>query len=233
MRFAIYYTPPADHLLTMTAERWLQRSAFPGRSVEPFLIVEAFSAEEIAELTAEPRRYGFHATMKAPFRLAGGVSQAELRAELEALALARKPFAHKMKVSRIGRFFAIVPDGPSPELSELADEAVRRFERFRAPLTDAEFQRREPEKLSASELQNLRTWGYPHVFADFRFHMTLTGKVPEDKAEKVQSVLETIFNPLLEEPLEIGGFALFAQPGADQPFHVEVMHAFAGREEVA
>jgi len=195
------------------------------------LSAEGFSKQEIAELTAEPRRYGFHATMKAPFRLAEGASEQELRTELEALAQSRRPFLQRMRVARIGRFFAIVADGPSPELNELADEAVKRFERFRAPLTEAEFQRREPEKLSPLQLRNLRTWGYPHVFADFRFHMTLTGKVPEEKAEKMQTVLDTIFSPLLEEPIVIGGLALFVQPDADQPFHVESMHAFA--EEVA
>lgn len=231
MRYAIYYTPPAHHPLTLAAERWLQRSAFPGRTVEP-MSVDGFSQEEIAEITAEPRRYGFHATLKAPFRLVEGADAGELRLELEKLALSRQVFSQKMKVARLGRFFAIVADGPSPELDEVAHAVVRHFERFRAPLTEAEFQRREPDKLSPSQLQNLLTWGYPHVFADFRFHMTLTGKVTEDKAERLQPVLETIFGPLLEEPIEIGGLALFMQPGADQPFHVETMHAFSVREDV-
>lgn len=232
MRFAIYYTPPEDHPLTATAERWLQRSAFSRKDIGP-LAVAGFSAAEIAELTAEPRRYGFHATMKAPFRLAEGAREDEVRAELEELAVSKRTIPQKMKVARFGRFFAIIPDGPSPELNELAAEVVRRFERFRAPLTEAEFQRREPAKLSPSQLQNLRTWGYPHVQKDFHFHMTLTGKVPEGKSDKMQAALETIFNPVLEDPLDIGGLALFVQPGPDLPFHVDAMHAFAAREGVA
>jgi hypothetical protein len=31
--------------------------------------------------------------------------------------------------------------------------------------------------LNQSQVANLDRWGYPYLFADFRFHMTLTGKV--------------------------------------------------------
>ena len=44
-------------------------------------------------LTTEPRRYGFHATIKAPFRLAEDASPSDLSAALAELADAEKPFA--------------------------------------------------------------------------------------------------------------------------------------------
>ena len=76
MRYALYFTPPKDHPLTSLAARWLGRDAFSD---------EIFSDKAIgpvpeghAELTADPRRYGFHATLKAPFELAGSVTERDL-----------------------------------------------------------------------------------------------------------------------------------------------------------
>src|SRR5690606_11506509 len=72
MRYAIYFTPPKDETLTRVAERWLGRSAFGGGRDLPATSVGRFSSSEIAFHTAAPRRYGFHATLKTPFRLAEG-----------------------------------------------------------------------------------------------------------------------------------------------------------------
>jgi len=223
MRYAIYFTPPKDDALTVMAERWLGRSAFSGTPVTPIAV-----EPELTQHMAEPQRYGFHATLKAPFRLAENASEAELDATLEGFAVSRQPFFQKMKVSRLGRFFAIVPDGPSPVLNQFADEIVERFEPFRAPLTAAEYERRNPDRLSPSQLRNLQEWGYPHVFDDFRFHMTLTGSVPDSEAETMRRMLERLFTPLLEEPLEIGTLSLFVERERGEPFFVKSIHAVGG-----
>ncbi len=83
MRAAIYFTPPADHALTRAAAAWLMRDAFSGAASAP-VTDPALSAEEITALTAEPRRYGLHATLKAPFRLADGIGHTELDDALHA-----------------------------------------------------------------------------------------------------------------------------------------------------
>lgn len=219
MRYAVYYTPPEHHPLTGLAEQWLGRSAFTNAGIAQ-LQVDEFTAAELTEFTQDPRRYGFHATLKAPFRLADGKNEAGLQQALEQFSRALQPFLQKMKVARIGKFFAIVPDGPSPEIDQLADNVVEAFEPFRAPLSPEEFARRNPDSLSQSQLNNLQQWGYPHVFNDFRFHMTLTGPVPEDRAATMQRVLERLFAPLLEDPLAIDRLALFIEPERAAPFTV-------------
>lgn len=224
MRYAIYFTPPAEDPLTAIAERWLGRSAFDGKELSP-PSVEGWSPSSLAALTAEPRRYGFHATMKAPFRLAEGMNEADLAIALANFCSVRAPVMQKMKVARLSRFFAIVADGPSPELDQLANEIVEAFEPFRAPLTQEEYERRNPEKLTPSQLRNLERWGYPHVFDDFRFHMTLTGSVPEAEAERMEGTLEAIFSPLLREPIEIGALALFTEAERGEPFFVKAVHS--------
>src|SRR5690606_24575986 len=77
MRYAIYFTPERDHPLTRKAAQWLGRDAFGGETLPPSSAAP-LSAAEVAFQTAAARRYGFHATLKAPFRLAEGTSESEL-----------------------------------------------------------------------------------------------------------------------------------------------------------
>lgn len=219
MRYAIYLTPHEDDPLTRVAERWLGRSAF-GREVPAPQAVGAFSAAEIAFHTAAPRRYGFHATLKAPFHLAEGRTESELIHALDGFAAARQPFCTKLTLARLGGFFALVPAVAAPELDQLAADVVTEFEPFRAPLSAEEIERRNPEDLGPAQLKNLHKWGYPFVFEAFRFHMTLTGRVPDAEAARMESAIEAFFGPLLLEPLEVGTLAVFAEAEPGAPFHV-------------
>lgn len=231
MRYAIYFTPDKHDPLGRVAERWLGRSAF-GREVPPPSGIGAFSAAEIAFHTAAPRRYGFHATLKAPFRLAEGKTEDALIGALAAFAESREPVCiERLALARLDGFFALVPAEPSAELDRLAADVVREFEPFRAPLEPEEIERRSPDNLTPEQLKNLHQWGYPHVFDAFRFHMTLTGRVPAAEAQRMERAIDFFFGPLLLEPLEIGSLALFAEPELGAPFHVKSFHALGGARE--
>ncbi|WEX09566.1 DUF1045 domain-containing protein [Chelativorans sp. AA-79] len=231
MRYAIYFTPEKDDPLARVAERWLGRSAFGGQTQAPSA-AGPFSAAEIAFHTAAARRYGFHATLKAPFRLVEGKSEAELTAALSRFAAEREPFAvERIELARLDGFFALVPAVPSPQLDRLAADVVTFFEPFRAPMTAKEMERRNPDGLTPAQLKNLHKWGYPYVFEEFRFHMTLTGRVPAAEAARMEAAIDEFFGPLLLEPLEISSLALFAEPEAGSPFHVKSLHAIGGARE--
>lgn len=231
MRYAIYYTPGRDHPLTRAAGRWLGRSAFENEARTP-LAAGSFSAAEIAFHTAAARRYGFHATLKAPFRLAEGKSEGELIAALARFASSRAPFVvERLALAQLDGFFALVPAVASRQLDELAQDVVVAFEPFRAPLTSDEIERRNPDRLTPSQLKNLHKWGYPYVFEEFRFHMTLTGRVPAAEAPRMKAAIEASFGPLLLEPLEFGSLALFVEPEAGAPFHVKSFHAIGEERE--
>ncbi len=77
----------------------------------------------------------------------------------------------------ISGFTAVVPDAPSAELSTLAQACVEGFEVFRAPMTPNDRARRKPENLTPRQVEQLDRFGYPYVRDDFRFHMTLTGRL--------------------------------------------------------
>jgi hypothetical protein len=161
MRYAIYYTPGQDEPLARIAANWLGRDPF-GAATRPVEAVGDLSAAEVAFHTASARRYGFHATLKAPFRLAPNETEASLRAALDAFAEATPPVViPRLVVGQIDGFFALVPETRFAPLNDFADEVVRAFDPFRAPLTEAEIERRSPDALKPDEFRNLCQWGYP------------------------------------------------------------------------
>jgi 2'-5' RNA ligase len=162
---------------------------------------------------AEPRRYGFHATLKPPFALAAATTETVLETALAAFARDRQPFAAPgLIVARIGRFVALVPGGPAPALHALADDCVRAFDRFRAPPTPEETARRLRADLSARQRALLDRWGYPYVFEEYRFHMTLTGPLDPDTAAAFEERLRMLAVPALGPTLAVREIAHFVEP---------------------
>ena len=220
MRYAIYYTPPADDPLTRRAAHWLGRDAMSGETqVQPTL--EAFPETVFSELTADPRRYGFHATMKAPFELTEGKTEESLVSAFEEFATGTPAFSlPQLVLGQLGRFFALVPAEWNPALQMLADDCVTRFDGFRAPLSDKDLARRKPETLGESQRQNLLDWGYPYVFEEFRFHMTLTGQVDPADQPAMRHAIEQHFAGLVPAPRPIEHLALFVEPERGAPFRL-------------
>lgn len=213
MRYAIYFTPSASHPLTQAAAHWLGRNPHDG-AVMPI-------AHKFADLVSTPQRYGFHGTLKAPFRLAENVTEQDLVERFDMFLEEFEPFnIPQIKLDRLGAFFALVPSQGCEPLDALAAHAVETFEPFRAPLTAAELAKRKPEQLLEAERAYLQQWGYPYVFDAFRFHMTLTGPVPHTESDDVQMALEQHFASFIEQSLHVDSCALFVQPDPDAPFYV-------------
>lgn len=214
-RYAVYFTPPDNHRLTQAAEAWLGRSAFDRQA--PQLPAEIATAEQ-RKLTASPRRYGFHATMKPPFRLAEGMDEQLLLGAFERFCAANcGAGALRLVIGRIGPFFALVPDAASAAIGRLADNAMEWFEPFRAKLTPAEIAKRNPDGLTPRQREHLMRWGYPYVLDEFRFHMTLTGPIEPDDRDRVHSLIEDHFSEELSTPLEMDSLGLFEEvkPGGE------------------
>lgn len=223
MRAAIYYVPAADDPLTQRAAAWLGRDA-AGGAVPPRPAVAGLDAASVEALTAAPRRYGFHATLKAPFRLAAGADLEELDRALRAFAAGAAAAAlPPLSVQPIDGFLALAPVGPAPQAEALAAAVVRRFEPFRAPLSAAERTRRAAG-LTPHQTELLDEWGYPYVFDEFRFHMTLTGPVPVDRQAALLAALRAEFADLAAMPRRLDGLALFVEPEPGAPFRLHSRH---------
>ncbi|NVO16233.1 MAG: DUF1045 domain-containing protein [Rhodoplanes sp.] len=221
-RYAIYFVPPPDGVLYRLGRALLGYDVYTGADVPP--PVDADLPADWATLTEEPRRYGFHATLKAPFRLAPGCDEAGLRDAVQRVA-AEQPDIPSIRpvVRSIGGFVAIVPDVRVPALDRLAADCVTRLDRFRAPLTAAERARRLTSIAGERERENLEQWGYPYVFAEFRFHMTLTGRLPDERRPAVMEQMTGLVEKRHGRgPLAIDRIVLLRQDTPDARFRVLV-----------
>lgn len=231
MRYAIYFTPPKESTLTQLAASWLGRDPFSGSTTQP-PATTALNASEIAFHSAAARRYGFHATLKAPFHLAADESEASLVDAVAQFAAGVEAFAiPRLAIGQLDGFFALQPATPVSALNRLADDVVQAFDRFRSPLTEADIERRNPDALSAQQFRNLHRWGYPYVFESFRFHMTLTGRVTGAEAQRVRAALDEVLGAVLTAPVRVDGIALFVEPEPGAPFTVHSYCAFAPERE--
>ncbi|RRI04504.1 DUF1045 domain-containing protein [Mesorhizobium tamadayense] len=229
MRYAIYFTPRQDEPLAHLAANWLGRDPF-GAPTRPVGAVGDLSAAEVAFHTASARRYGFHATLKAPFRLAPSETEASLRAALDDFAEATPPVAiPRLVIGQIDGFFALVPETPFAPLNSFAGKVVRAFDRFRAPLTEAEIERRSPDSLKPDEFRNLCQWGYPYVFETFRFHMTLSGRVGPQESPRLRAAIDSLFADVLQHPVPVDALTLFVETEPGAPFMALSHHALGCR----
>jgi putative phosphonate metabolism protein len=229
LRYALYATPSADHPLTLAAARWLGRDAFTGAD-HPLPQIDGFQGGTIEAYLADPARYGFHGTLKAPFSLAETADEAGLIASLDAFAASADAITvPELVVRRLGRFFALVPNERVAALDELASRIVVEFEPFRAPLAEADIARRRAAGLTLDEETNLLRWGYPYVFDAFRYHMSLTGRVPKEDAAAMEAALRTFFAEFDGKPFVLDQLALFVEPERGAPFAVRHVAPLRGR----
>jgi len=208
-RYAVFAAPEPGPLADFAA-RWLGWDAQAGaRRAHPAI---AGLPRPVADLTRTPRRYGFHATLKPPFRLAAGSTRAGLAQDLASLAASLAPVTLEgIALARLGGFLTLVPAGDCTLLDRMAAEVVARLDGHRAPAPQSELARRRAAGLSPAQEANLRRWGYPFVMDDFRFHFTLTGKLTPSEAEATRTALAPLLAPLLPRPFIIGALCLFGE----------------------
>ncbi len=214
-RIAVYYAPEADDPLAAAAAGWLGRDAETGASVAQPPI------EGIAEVTAEPRLYGFHATLKPPMRLLPDVSWAAFEAAACALAGGIAPFdLPPLAVADVHGFLALRETAPCPSLQALADLCVAGLDAFRAPPGEDELTRRRRVGLSAAQEAMLLRWGYPYVFGTWFFHLTLTCRLGPAERELWRAATERHLAPALAVPRRVGAICLFTQMERGVPFRL-------------
>ncbi len=218
VRFAIYLVPPFASLLWERGCRWLGRDPESG-VVYAQPAVPGMAADEIRALTRSPRTYGFHGTLKAPFRLAAGVDEDAVLDRVRRLAGMLPALAMPvLQVDRLNGFLALRPAGDSTALDALAGRFVTTLDDLRAPIDSTERARRLSSGLGARQQELLERWGYPYVLEEFRFHMTISGRLDSTQAERLRPWVEEWFAPALAKPPEVMEVGVFVQPVAGAEF---------------
>jgi putative phosphonate metabolism protein len=219
-RYAIYYVAAAGSDLDRFGATLLGYDAFGGSDL-PFPDSVLQSTPDWRELTRDPRKYGFHATLKAPLPLVPGKTEAELLAACETFAGTPRAIpVIRPVVDSISGFIAVVPAERSAELERLAADCVREFDSFRAPLTPEDRARRNPSALTPRQCDYLDRWGYPYVLEDFRFHMTLTGRLDAQRRQPILTMLRERFAALGLKQLPVDRIAVCRQDAADSRFRI-------------
>jgi hypothetical protein len=217
MRYGIYYVPARDTplaefgsaILGYDLERAIERER---------LNVAGLAEGQLAGLTGRARRYGFHATLKAPFPLLADRS----RIDVLKLAADIADRCHAIEISglevaMLGAFIALTPLAACPELNALAAAFVAGLDPLRAVQARDEA-KWPPAKLSSRQSELLDAWGYPYVFDQYRFHMTLTDAMPAQLAVPVRDALRRAAAGVIGKPLRIDAVVVVEETEPTAPF---------------
>ncbi len=208
-RVALYYAPETDDPLWQAGCAWL------GRDPERNAVMAQPDIAGLPADTAAPRRYGLHATLKAPFTPRLGF-EALLHAAA-AFAARQQPFLlPRLAVTRLHGFLALCPAEPSPELNKFAATCVMELDKHRLP-EDPATQAKRAAGRTARQARHVARWGYPLVLEDFRFHMTLTGNTEDNPYADAASAY---FAPALALPRKVSSLALFVEDEKHAPFRL-------------
>jgi len=217
-RYAIYWTPRPAGPLAAFGAAWLGRDSAVGQDV-PQMALPGIDPATHRAATASPRRYGLHGTLKPPFALAPGATVAALEERLAAFAAASPAFAvPALALADIKGFLALVPSAPCPAIDALAGAAVRAFDDLRAPAPQAELDRRRASGLTPRQEGHLIDWGYPYVFEDFAFHITLTERLEAAGRKSFRAILAPLVAPFCAAPCTFDAVSLLRQETPASPF---------------
>jgi putative phosphonate metabolism protein len=212
-RVAVYYAPAADDPLAAAGAAWL------GRDAEQNTSLPQPPVPDIAALTQEPRRYGFHATLKPPMRLASGSTWFGFVAAVRAMAASIPPFdLPSLHVADLHGFLALRETAYCAPLQALCDRCVADLDAFRTPPDAAELERRRKAGLSPAQDAMLQRWGYPYVFDTWFFHMTLTRRLDDAEKARVKPLAEAFLADAVAAPRQVRDICLFTQAAPDADF---------------
>ena len=218
-RYAIYYTPPPFSALARFGAGVLGYDCFDATDV-PHSRLDGIDPAVLKLMTIDPRRYGFHATLVAPFYL-DRHSEDDLMAAVETYAkrTVPLPIGH-LAASLMGGFVVIIPAQSHPDIAQFAAECLEAFHPFQAPLSAADRERRVKAGLTPRQIELLDRWGYPYVRNEFRFHMTLAGPLPEEQRTEISAALSKAFSPRAADHFEIDAISLMRQDNSSARFRV-------------
>jgi len=206
-RYSIYFAPAVGSELAEFGRFVMSRQPIPDDHPDRI------------EVTSRAAHYGFHSTLKAPMELAESVTERDLLTSVEQFCQSRNSVPLTGLAPSVLDGFHALKVTESTELDQFAADVVTAFEPHRAPLTAADRARRNPDALSARQVEYLDTFGYPYVLNEFRFHMTLSYRIENAEVSSSYAAwLTDLFNDIVTEAPRIDRLAVFSQPDRDTAF---------------
>ena len=220
-RYAIYFAPEPGSPLDVFGRNWLGRD-HAGGAAEARFSVPGVTPRRLSKFTEGPRHYGMHCTLKPPFALRETCSPEGLLATAKLVAQGLAPIViPPLELDIVGKFIALTPTTSSVALETLASVCVRTFEAFRQPLTVEQEKHYQLNRLTVHQEQMLEHWGYPYVMEEFRFHITLTEPLPDDRERNVvMAALSEFAAPILGRPIPLRELCVFRETDPAEPMSI-------------
>ena len=229
-RYALYFAPPPGTACHDAGSTWLGRDAEnDAQRLQP--PIDGMPPSVLAALTTSARRYGFHATLKAPFRLVAGCEEADLLAMARRFCSTQHPVPlHDLAVHRQDDFLALCPAMHDAEVNALAMRCVGEFDTLRAAPHADELTRRRHAGLGTRGEELLLRWGYPYVDEAYRFHMTLTDSLAAVDTATVAALERAAtvhFQPALTAgPMAIEALCVVKEDAPGAPLSIIARYGF-------
>ncbi|HQS15727.1 DUF1045 domain-containing protein [Reyranella sp.] len=233
-RYALYYAPRAEEALAMAASRWLGRNAETGEARD-LVPVSGVSHERLSAIVADPRLYGFHGTLKPPIALIDGATERDFVDAVGSFAATERQIdVPSLALAELQDFLALVPADRCAALQDFSDRCVVEFDEFRRPADDGELARRRAAGLTERQENLLLRWGYPYVLEQGRFHLTLTGRMPDARERGlIRDELRRRFVAFIDRPLAVRDLCVFRQPAPGRPFTLLARFRLGGGRRLA
>ena len=229
-RVAIYFLPKKNSSLENFGKNLLGRDINKKKKIsltrrQKYFISRGFTFfDELKDYCEQPAKYGFHATLKAPFRLKRNVKTKNFYDVISHIAAQHSRFKIKgLKIVYSKKFTFITSRKPNKLLRNLENDLVKHLDTFRAELNKTEIKKRIPDSLTFKQNKYLKEWGYPFVFDQFKFHMTLMNQNNNKLSNKQKLELEKLIYKISNNVIEFNEISLL---GENKNGHFEEIKRF-------
>jgi hypothetical protein len=139
---------------------------------------------------------------------------------IASIAQAHKPVPlHGLVMQYEGECLAFTLDNPMDAVAAVASHCVQDLRPLSAPLTPVDIARRRRAELSSQQDAYMLQWGYPYVFEEFRWHMTLSGPLTHHSAmQREHFRLGALQHFESLPPMSLDGLALFRESAPGDAF---------------
>ena len=217
-RYAIYYAPIENPELDLFGKCWLGWDPYKGEETTKSDLSKLPSFKKFSSLVLTPKQYGFHGTIKAPFRLKNKYTYNDLENKVCEISKQIQSFhLDKLVIKKLGNFIALTPS-KNLKVNDVSNKFVEGLDFLRDDLSEDEIKKRHPHKLSFVQKKMLFKWGYPYVFNEFKFHLTLTGKLRIEEIDNVYKYLQTILKSVNLRKIHFKSICIFGQK-TDEKFY--------------
>tara|TARA_A100000164_G_scaffold283879_1_gene256514 strand:+ start:1076 stop:1783 length:708 start_codon:yes stop_codon:yes gene_type:complete len=217
-RYAIYYVPTENPELDLFGKCWLGWDPYKGVETTKSDLSKLPSFKKFSSLVLTPKQYGFHGTIKAPFRLKNEYTYNDLENKVREISKQIQSFhLDKLVIKKLGNFIALTPS-KNLKVNDVSNKFVEGLDFLRDDLSEDEIKKRNPHKLSFNQKKKLFKWGYPYVFNEFKFHLTLTGKLRIEEIDNVYKYLQTILKSVNLRKIHFKSICIFGQK-TDEKFY--------------